>query len=114
AVLEQAAMTHPGDRDVLAAYGKALAGRGDLQNALQTIRQARAAGAQDWSLLSAEGAILDQTGDHAGARALYAKALELRPNEPAILSNLGMSYVLSGDLKQAEKALRSAIVQPGA
>ena len=40
--------------------------------------------------------------------------MDLQPNEPSILSNLGMSYVLGGDLKSAENYLRTAISQPGA
>ena len=38
----------------------------------------------------------------------------LAPGEPSVLSNLGMSYVLSGDLVSAEKTLREAIALPGA
>jgi Flp pilus assembly protein TadD len=68
----------------------------------------------DWQLLSAEGAILDQMGDPAGARNRYRKALDIMPNEPSILSNLGMSYVLQGDLRTAETYLASAVRQPGA
>ncbi|MDP2734513.1 MAG: tetratricopeptide repeat protein, partial [Hoeflea sp.] len=55
-----------------------------------------------------------QLGDPAAARARYRKALDLQPNESSILSNLGMSYVLQGDLKTAETYLASAIRQPGA
>ncbi len=36
------------------------------------------------------------------------------PDEPSILSNYGMSYALTGDLKNAEKYLRQALAQPGA
>ncbi len=45
---------------------------------------------------------------------LYRKALDLKPNEPSVLSNLGMSYVLEGDLRTAETYMRSASEQPGA
>ena len=48
------------------------------------------------------------------ARQDYRKALELKPNEPSVLSNLGMSYVLEGDLRTAETYMRSAAQQPGA
>ena len=53
-------------------------------------------------------------GDAQQARNLYRKALDLKPNEPSVLSNLGMSYVLEGDLKTAETYMRSASEQPGA
>ena len=37
-------------------------------------------------------AILDQLGQTGEARKLYRRALDLKPNEPSVLSNLGMSY----------------------
>ncbi len=58
--------------------------------------------------------MLDQLGRSADARAKYRQALDIMPNEPSVLSNLGMSYVLSGDLKMAETYLQQAISQPGA
>jgi Flp pilus assembly protein TadD len=82
--------------------------------ALDTVRRAQTADRPDWQLLSAEAAILDQMGDNEGARKLYAQALDFRPNEPSILSNYGMSFVLTGELPAAEKWLRKAISAPGA
>jgi Flp pilus assembly protein TadD len=64
--------------------------------------------------LSAEAAILDQLGKSAEARALYRRALDIKPNDPSILSNLGMSYVLEGDLRTAETYMRSAAEQRSA
>jgi Flp pilus assembly protein TadD len=99
---------------VLAAYGKALAGAGQFDPALDAIRRAQTPEYPDWKLFSAEGAILDQLGKAQEARAAYRKALDIKPNDPSVLSNLGMSYVLEGDLKTAETYLRSAAGQPGA
>lgn len=114
AVVRSLVIIYPGDRDVQAAYGKSLAAAGELQPALEAVRRAQTPAYPDWKLLSAEAAISDQLGDKAGARTLYRKALDIKPNEPSVLSNLGMSYVLEGDLKTAESYLRSAISQPGA
>jgi Flp pilus assembly protein TadD len=114
AVMRQMAIVHSRDRDVLAAYGKALAASGDLEKALETVRRAQTPDRPDWRLLSAEGAILDQLGQSAEARVLYRKALDIRPDEPTVLSNLGMSYVLANDLKTAETYLRQAAERPGA
>ena len=36
---------------------------------------------------------------------MYRKALDIMPNEPSVLSNLGMSYVLGNDLRAAETLL---------
>ena len=114
AVMQQVAIAFPNDRDVLGAYGKALAAAGDLPKALETVRRAQTPDRPDWRLLSAEGAILDQLGQSANARVLYEKALVLQPNEPSILSNLGMSSLLQNDLKSAESYLSRAAKQPGA
>src|SRR6185295_7372546 len=53
-------------------------------------------------------------GRYDEARKRYKDALALAPSEPSILSNLGMSYVLTGDLGNAEKTLREAIARPAA
>jgi Flp pilus assembly protein TadD len=101
AVMRKLAIAYPKDRDVLAAYGKALAANGQLEPALDAVRRAQTPEYPDWKLVSAEGAILDQLGQKDQARQRYRKALELKPDEPSVLSNLGMSYVLEGDLKTA-------------
>lgn len=114
AVMQQMAIAYPSDREILAAYGKAQASAGQLEEALSTIRRAQTPDRPDWRLVSAEGAVLDQLGRAPDARRRYADALQIQPNEPSILSNMGMSYLLTGDLKSAETYLRSAMAQPGA
>jgi Flp pilus assembly protein TadD len=113
-VMQQVAIAHPDDRGVLAAYGKAQAAGGQLDAALATIDRAQTPDHPDWRLVSAEGAILDQLGRSSEARGKYRDALDIQANEPSVLSNLGMSYVLTGDLKTAETYLRSAAAQPAA
>lgn len=114
AVMRKTAIIHSEDRQVLAAYGKSLAGAGQFTAALDAIQRAQDPTRPDWRLISAEGAIYDQTGRPELARNLYQKALQARPNEPSILSNLAMSHVLENDLVTAEKYLRTAVQQPGA
>ena len=114
AVMQQVAIAHPADRDVLAAYGKAQAAAGQLEQALATITRAQTPDRPDWRLYSAEGAVLDQLGRSDEARQKYRMALDAQPNEPSVMSNLGMSYVLSGDLRTAETYMRSAAQQPAA
>jgi Flp pilus assembly protein TadD len=114
AVLQKAVLAHPDDRVVLAAFGKALAANGQLDQALNIIRRAKMPDSPDWRLLSTEAAILDQQGKNDEARKLYVEAQTYAPNEPSILSNLGMSYLLTGDLDKAETALRKASAMPGA
>jgi Flp pilus assembly protein TadD len=52
--------------------------------------------------------VLDQLERHDEARQYYSSALKIAPEEPSVLSNLGLSYVLSNDLPKAEETLRHA------
>lgn len=114
AVMQQMVIHHPEDNNVLSAYGKALAATGNFAKALKVIERAQRPDRPDWRLFSAKGAILDQLNRSNEARLAYRKALDIVPSEPSVLSNLGMSYVLTGDLRAAETYLRKAIKQPGA
>jgi Flp pilus assembly protein TadD len=111
AVLEQAWTEHPSHRGVLGAYGRALADVGHYKRALDVLDHAHAPGAPDWRILSIQGAALDQMGRHEDAQRYYATALRIVPDEPSVLSNLGLSYALSKDLVRAEATLRRAASQ---
>jgi len=108
AVLEQATIAHPGNKALLAGYGRALADNGNFQQAFDTLTRAHTPDNPDWRILSVQGTALDQLGRHDEARRYYASALKIAPGEPSVLSNLGMSYVLSKDLPKAEEVLRRA------
>jgi len=108
AVLEQASIAHPGDKSLLAAYGRALADNGNFQQAFDVLGRAHSPDDPDWRLLSAQGATLDQLGRYEEARQYYASALKIVPDQPSVLSNLGLSYVLSKELSRAEETLRRA------
>jgi Flp pilus assembly protein TadD len=99
---------------LLGAYGRALADNGSYQQALEVLNRAHSQDQPDWRILSVQGAVLDQMGRHADAQRHYASALRLMPNEPSVLSNLGLSYALSKKLKEAEETLRLASAQRGA
>ena len=112
AVLERASMESPRNKIVLGAYGRALAEAGDYNQALQVLESAHSPDQPDWHILSAQGAVLDQMGRHADAQRYYLTALKTVPDEPAVLSNLGLSYALSKDLPNAEATLRRAAAHP--
>ena len=114
AVMRKLAIEYPKERQVLAAYGKALAAAGELEPALDAVRRAQTPEYPDWKLMSAEAAILDQLDQADEARKLYRRALDIKPGEASILSNLGMSYLLEGDLATAETHMRKAAQSPGA
>jgi Flp pilus assembly protein TadD len=112
AVLEQATIQNPADKTLLGAYGRALADVGNYNQALDVLGRAHTPEQPDWRILSAQGAVLDQLGRYEEARGYYASALKIMPEEPSVLSNLGLSYALSKDLKKAEATLRRATTQP--
>jgi Flp pilus assembly protein TadD len=114
AVLQQASIRNPRDRAVLGAYGRALADAGRLREALDILGKAHTPDQPDWRILNAQGAVLDQMGKHAEAQRYYETALRMEPSEPAILSNLGLSYALSKNLERAEETLRRAAADPRA
>jgi Flp pilus assembly protein TadD len=100
--------------EVLGAYGRALADVGNYAQALDVLSRAHSPDRPDWRILSVQGAVLDQMARHDEAQRYYATALKIMPDEPSVLSNLGLSYALSKDLVRAEMTLRRAIARPGA
>ena len=114
AVLEQATIAHSGNKTLLAAYGRALADNGNSQAAFDVLSRAHSPDNPDWRLLSVQGTALDKLGKHDEARRYYESALKIVPEEPSVLSNLGLSYMLTRELPDAEKTLRRAYANPRA
>lgn len=114
AVLETVAIKSPYDAEVLGAYGKALADTGKFKQAAEILSRAQSPENPNWNILSAQGSVADQMGDHAEAQAFYATALKIKPGEPGVLSNLGLSYALSNKLPLAESTMRQAAASPDA
>jgi Flp pilus assembly protein TadD len=114
AVLQTAAIKAPTDSEILTAYGKALADAGRFKEAMDVLGRAHTPDRPNWRVLSTQGAILDQIGEHAAARQYYENALKIAPGEPTVLSNLGLSHALSKDLSQAEAVMAQAAAHPSA
>jgi Flp pilus assembly protein TadD len=112
AVLEQTSLRNAKNMEVLGAYGRALADVGRFQQALDVLGRAHAPDHPDWRILSAQGAVLDQMGRHEDAQRYYETALKIVPDEPSVLSNLGLSYALSKQLTRAEATLKRAAAGP--
>jgi Flp pilus assembly protein TadD len=110
-VLEQATLQSPHNSALLGAYGRALAAVGRFDQAIEVLSRAHSPDKPDWRVLSAHGAVLDQMGRHQDAQRYYASALKIVPDEPTVLSNLGLSYALAKDLARAEETLRKANAQ---
>ncbi|MGX4768338.1 tetratricopeptide repeat protein [Bradyrhizobium guangdongense] len=108
AVMEQAVLGHPSNKALLAGYGRALADNGNFQQAFDVLSRAHTPEDPDWRILSAQGAVLDQLGRNEEAQQYYAAALKIVPDEPSVMSNLGLSYVLQNNLPKAEQVLGRA------
>jgi Flp pilus assembly protein TadD len=79
---------NPKDAEAALQYGKALRATGQRSQAVAVLEQATLAEPDNKALLAG-----------------YGRALA---EEPSVLSNLGLSYVLSKDLPKAEQTLRRA------
>jgi Flp pilus assembly protein TadD len=114
AVLQATAVRFSTDKDVAAALGQALADGGRFQEAQEVLTRAHTPERPNWRVLSTQGAVADQLGQHATAQQYYQAALQIAPNEPSVLSNLGLSYALGNRLVEAEQTLRQAVAHPAA
>lgn len=82
--------------------------------AIEPLKIAIKAQPGDWRPQSLLGVALEQSERPTEAREAYQRALVLSPENPAVLSNLAMSYASEGDRAQAEQLLRRAVARPDA
>jgi Flp pilus assembly protein TadD len=68
---------------------------------------------RDWRVFSLLGVAYEQVSRLEDAEAAWKKALELSPDNPAVLSNLAMHAAAAGRAGEAETLLRKAVLQPG-
>ena len=97
--------------ETLIASGRLRAGATSLTSLAETpgMPQERVS-----KLRSAIGVAFDRAGKHKQAQTSYALALRADPLNAIALSNLGLSYALTGDLDLAESKLREALIAPNA
>ena len=105
---------YPRDPYLTAEYAAALIASEQAYEAMQPLDRALHTAPGYARLWSLKGAALDQQENYALARKHYAKALEITPNDPNIMANIGLSFALSGDPQTAEGWLRRASSIPGA
>lgn len=105
---------HPRDPYLLAEHAAGLIADQRALDAIPVIDQGLRVTQGYGRLWSLKGAALDQMEDYEAARQNYNRALQITPNDPNVLTNLGLSHALSGDLNSAEMWLRRATTMPGA
>jgi len=117
-ILRQSLRDHPANSEMMEELAKTLIASGRLREGAASlthlaerpgIPQPRVS-----KLRSAIGVAFDRAGKHDEAQASYALALRADPLNAIALSNLGLSYALSGDLDLAERKLREALIAPNA
>jgi Flp pilus assembly protein TadD len=101
-------MAHPANGKLAGIYGKKLLTSGKSAEAIPVLERAATASGVDWRIHSALGSAYDQQGLYQKARAEYQTVLSGDSGNLSVLNNLGMSYALEGNLKEAETTLRRA------
>lgn len=107
-------MVQPANIEAMLEAGRAHIARGQAFYGIAALEAARTAQPADWRAWSLLGAAYDQVRRPDDARAAWAQALALSPDNPAVLSNMAMSAMTRGDAATAEPLLRRAVAQPGA
>ncbi len=113
-VATQALNLHPDDPELVLSFAQASLDRGRPQEAVAPLARIESETTSNWRANSIIGVTLDQLGRHKDAQEYYLRAVALSPDNPNILTNLGLSYALAGDAAKAEETLRAAADLPGA
>jgi Flp pilus assembly protein TadD len=108
------ATNNPSNVEAWLEVARAKVGGGKGFYAIEPARKAEALRPRDWRAPDLLGIGLEQSERYEEAEAAYRQALELSPDNPAVLANLAMMRAGQGDADQAEALLRKAVAQPGA
>lgn len=102
----------PRDPDLLIELGKDYLAADRIALALKILEQALAVAPGRWDVHATMAVALDTQGRGDEALAAYGRALELSPENPMVLNNLGLSQALSGRLDEALATLGRAADLP--
>ena len=106
---------HPNSYELYLELGRSfLASNQPTEAAQAFVRSADLAPETEAAPLAGLGLAFDRLESHAQAQEAYSIALEREPTRVSTLSNYGLSLALTGQLYEAETALRKAVAQPGA
>lgn len=96
--------------DCLAWEGMGLAALrlGRNNAALTALEEATRLCTDRWQSFNALGVLADRSGNWAAGKDAYAKALGIAPDQPAVLNNVGFSYLLQRRFDEAEAVLSKA------
>jgi Flp pilus assembly protein TadD len=112
--LERVLIAHPNNVEALLELARVHIARGQGFYAVDPARKAAAAAPRDWRPLSLLGVAYEQVSRFDDARGAWRQALQLSPDNPAVLNNLAMSMAASGQSAEAESLLRKAAARSDA
>ncbi|WP_210191660.1 hypothetical protein [Rhodomicrobium vannielii] len=112
ALLGAAHRRYPDDPGLLSAYGRQAVLMGEDELAELLLARALAANPNDWRALSAQGVLDERGGQHVEARGAMLLARSLSAQEPVVLNNLGISYLIEARAAEAAAVLRQALASP--
>ena len=104
----------PNNTDALLESARAYIAQGQGFYAIDSLQRLRTLAPKDWRPLSLLGVAYAQVRRDDDATTAWRQALDLSPDNPAVLSNMAMQLAAKGDAPQAEALLRRAAAQPGA
>ena len=111
---QQVLVIDPADKPALLEEARAFVAAGRGFYAVDPLTRLGGKDAKDWRVLSLLGVAFEQVSRLDEAQAAWRRALELSPDNPAVLSNLAMHAAAQGQAGEAETLLRRAAAQPGA
>lgn len=97
------------DQRYLAELGKVRLIQGNSTDGVELLERATQSHTEDWRLYSALGIGNDYLERYAAAEAAYKKALEMCPDDSAVMNNLGVSQALSGQMDRGILTLEDAL-----
>ncbi|MEM9878086.1 MAG: tetratricopeptide repeat protein [Pseudomonadota bacterium] len=98
--------------DALLGRARALALADETDAAMLLVDDLLSSNGPSDRALSLKGMLLDLTGDHAAAQALYRPQLEKRPKDITLRTSLAYSSALAGDYRAAANTLRPLAQDP--
>ncbi|MDV6332145.1 tetratricopeptide repeat protein [Asticcacaulis sp. 201] len=104
----------PDNQDLLLAAARAHIADNNAFFAIDSLQHALELKPKNWQAWSLLGVAFDQTKRPEDAQNAWAKALQISPDNPVVLTNMAMAKVTRGDFVGAEPLLRTAAAQTGA
>jgi Flp pilus assembly protein TadD len=111
---QQVLVVDPTYQPALMEEARAFVAAGQGFYAIEPLGRLGGAGSKDWRVVSLLGVAYEQVSRLDEAEAAFRHALELSPDNPAVLSNLAMHEAAAGRTADAETLLRKAAAQPAA